>query len=403
MQNLSLLVVENQPLQRQAAVASLLSAGAGQVHQAAHGTEALERLERCGGVDVAICNLRNPGMDGAAFLGLLGRSGLARAVMLCEEADARLHSAAVSMIRCFDLAFAGDLGMPLDPARLRRQLQRFTACGSAQAPPPSLPVQPAVPQPSIEDIRLGLARGEFVAHYQPKFWLRSGEMNGAEVLARWEHPRLGLLGPASFLPTMEASGLIDTLFVQLLEQGLALQRELARYAVQIELAFNVQASQLARRFFAERIRFALAQKQLPASGLTFEVTETGEIGGASHEAGQMACSLENMLRLRLMGCGLALDDLGKGHSSLARLCDYPFNQVKLDAAFVHKLDHCQASRAVIGAAVALSQAIEAQLVAEGVETAVQKRELLAMGCEIGQGFALAMPMPGQRFLRYCME
>jgi len=258
------------------------------------------------------------------------------------------------------------------------------------------------PRPDLDDIQRGLAAAEFEAYFQPQFRLRDGSLFGAEVLARWNHPQWGVLAPDRFLPAMEASHDADLLCGQLfdlmLAQGLSLQRELASRSLRLELAFNVPPALLAAPDFATRIGRMVADAGLPTDGLTFELTERGGIDDP-----RMDRILDTILRLRMMGCGVSMDDLGQGHSSLARLCQFPFSQIKLDGSFVRGLDHCRASRAVATAALALAHELDADLVAEGVETPSQRRRLIAMGCQIGQGFGLSPPLRQPDLLRRMAE
>ncbi|HDR9482184.1 TPA: EAL domain-containing protein [Burkholderia aenigmatica] len=282
----------------------------------------------------------------------------------------------------------------------------FGHCLAVQnSPPPDSDIRIAhhhsLPGPTSGEIDQGLASNAFSPYYQPIFRLLDGCICGAEVLARWPHPRLGLLTPVSFLPLLEAhrhaDALLARLFARMFEQGLALQQELMmRRAPPVRLAFNVQLGQIAGATFVDDIREALAKTGLPAAGLTFEVIESGP----GLAPAQLAPLLANMERLRSMGCGLAMDDLGQGHSSLARLCRYPFSQLKLDAVFVRALDHSSTSRAVVRAALSLARELGIELVAEGIETDTQRRCLIDMGCEVGQGFLLAPPLPHDKLVAH---
>ncbi|MDT4845605.1 EAL domain protein [compost metagenome] len=325
------------------------------------------------------------GLDGLAFLRHASEAGLVQGVILSSAVEPSLRRATLDMIRCLDLDCLGDLGKPFDIERAARFLGTYR-------PRPATPheVQDSVAPPSPEEIREGLGKGEFEAYFQPKVSMSNQQLEGAEVLARWRHPRRGVLPPSQFLPQMQAHGLIDALFWQLLGQGLDLQRELEHQGRKLNLAFNIQAEQLAPFDFAERISAALDQAGLPGEGLTFELTETGLLQAP-------ASSLETLVRLRLLGCGLAMDDYGAGYSSLDRLCELPFSQLKLDANFVRRLESQPRSSTILGNTVALSQALGLSLVVEGVETEAQRSRLLALGCEVAQGFLFARPLDGEAF------
>ncbi|MCO6060276.1 EAL domain-containing response regulator [Pseudomonas sp. MOB-449] len=385
MKNISILVLEDEPFQRLIAVTALRQLGLERIHEAADGAEALARLEACGGVDIVLCDLRMAGMDGLAFLRHASQAGTVRSVILSSEVEPALRQATISMIRCLGLHFLGDLGKPFDIERAEALLGRHRP-RQADMKATRVYIEPL----GLDEIHRGLEQGEFEAWFQPKFHLESEEMQGAEVLARWRHPQHGVLPPSRFLPAMEVHGLVDRLFWQLLAQGLRLQQELARTGQQVNLAFNLQPGQLSDPDLAERVGKALADAGVPGEGLTFELTETGLLEAP-------AASLESLVRLRLLGCGLAMDDFGAGYSSLDRLCELPFSQVKLDAAFVRKLVSQPRSGAIISSAVALANAMDMTLVVEGVETAEQRERLLSLGCRLAQGYLFARPQDRQSF------
>ncbi|MFC6299287.1 EAL domain-containing protein [Pseudomonas sp. CCM 7893] len=390
MQPISFLVLDAQLCERQRIVALLQPLEPGPVHQASTSQEALEGLRRCGGVDIAICNLRTAGRDGLTFLREVSKAHLARAILITGQMDASLRSAAHSMITCLGLQVLGDLGQTSDVEQIQVVLDAYRA-GSDKLVTPELDAPP-----SFAEIQRAFDDDEFEPYYQPKFMLNSGELKGAEVLARWNHPRLGLLSPAYFLATLEAHHLLDKLLARLLEKGLMLQKALALTGLSVELAFNVHATQLGSTTFVDKIEKALNRLGLPAHGLLFEITETGLVNSTVN-------SLENLIRLRLMGCGLAMDDFGSGYSSLQRLCGLPFSQLKLDGSFVRELESRPDHRAVIESAVTLADSLGLSLVVEGVETSEQQAQLHRMGCSIGQGYGLARPMPTTRFFQYCLD
>ena len=294
------------------------------------------------------------------------------------------------MITCLGMQMLGAVEQLNDTEQIRIALNIFQASSDKS-------VTPHLNTPlSIADIQRAFDDDEFEPYYQPKIMLNSGELKGAEVLARWNHPRLGTLSPAYFLPTLKAHHLIDKLLARLLEKGLTLQRTLSAFALPAELAFNVHATQLTSTILVEQIEKALSRYGLPGHGLLFEITETGLVNSTVN-------SLENLIRLRLMGCGLAMDDFGSGYSSLQRLCDLPFSQLKLDGSFVRELEFRPDHRAVIESAVRLADSLGLSLVVEGVETPEQQEQLCNLGCSIGQGYGLARPMSATYFFQYCLD
>lgn len=388
MQDLTVLVLEDEPFQRLVTVTALEKVLTGPILQAADGHEAVAVLAACSGVDIVLCDLKMAGMDGLAFLRHASGSGKIGAVVLCSELDPDLRQATVAMIHCLGLTFLGDLGKPFKLESFIQMVQRYREHRS------TAPRLSPAELPSLSEVRRGLDNGEFEAYYQPKVTLKGQLLVGAEVLARWTHPQCGVLPPAHFLSVMEEHNLINRLFWQLFEQGLALLQRLAARGQVINLAFNLHPEQLACAALTERIATLIKRLQLPASSIMFEVTESSFISAPAR-------SLENLVRLRMLGCGLAMDDFGAGYSSLDRLSELPFSQIKLDRAFVRKMQSQPKSAAIISCSVALAQALGISLVIEGVETVEQQTRLIELGCTLGQGFLFARPMPESHFIDFC--
>ncbi|MGY1880591.1 EAL domain-containing protein [Pseudomonas reactans] len=246
--------------------------------------------------------------------------------------------------------------------------------------------------PTEDEVRRGLALGEFRAWFQPQLHLHSKAVTGVEALVRWEHPARGVLLPADFLGAVLAYDLIDQMFTQLLEQGLGLLGILRHQGVSLTLAFNLHASQLASPALVEHIRKALERHRFKGSTLTFELAENGVLVCAPQ-------TRENLLRLKLLGCGLSLDDFGLGFSSLKSLCQLPFNQIKLHGKFVQRLDRLR-NRSMVAGTRALVRSLDMTLVIEGVSSPRVCAGLLELGCDVGQGYHLARPMTGRDLLQW---
>jgi EAL domain-containing protein (putative c-di-GMP-specific phosphodiesterase class I) len=295
------------------------------------------------------------------------------------------------MIHCLGLTYLGDLGKPFNKEGFNELITRYQA--HCNATPRLLPPSEL---PTLNDVLQGLDNGEFEAYYQPKVTLQGQALVGAEVLARWAHPQLGVLTPAHFLPVMEEHHLIDRMFWHLFEQGLALHQRLAELGLEANLAFNLHPMQLANRALTLRIPMLLKQARVSPSSVMFEITESGLLSAPAN-------SLENLVRLRILGCGLAMDDFGAGYSSLDRLSELPFSEIKLDRAFVNKMQSQPRSAAIISCSVALARSLNIELVIEGVETVEQQARLIDLGCTVAQGFLFARPMPESHFINYCMD
>jgi EAL domain-containing protein (putative c-di-GMP-specific phosphodiesterase class I) len=236
------------------------------------------------------------------------------------------------------------------------------------------------------ELRQALQRDEFEPYLQPFCRLGDGAVVGYEALLRWNHPLLGVLGPADFLKVAQDSGHIESIDWRLFERGC--ERFLQLPDKDTFLTFNVSALHLRHGDFDARLVRLLDRTGLPPWRLIVEVTE----GSLLDNPEQVRAMLE---RLRAIGVGAALDDFGTGYSSLSYLHSLPLRMLKIDRAFVHALgeDEHTTATTVVAAILALARALGIQVIAEGIETPAQRQALLEMGCELGQGYLLGRPAP----------
>jgi len=250
----------------------------------------------------------------------------------------------------------------------------------------------ALPRLALErDLRLALERGEFVLHYQPLVALPGRGVIGVEALVRWRHPARGLVPPGDFIPLAEETGLILPLGRWVLDeacrQGRA-WRDARPDAPPLTISVNVAARQLRSTALLGDVARALAETGLPPGDLQLEITE----GAAMADA---AATVVILQELKDLGVRLALDDFGTGHSSLAYLKRFPVDALKVDKAFVTGLGRDPEDAAIVGAIVTLARALGLGVTAEGVETVAQAAVLGGLGCDTGQGYLFARPLPAE--------
>ena len=244
----------------------------------------------------------------------------------------------------------------------------------------------------LQDLRNALEQGQFRLHYQPKFDAVSGLAVGAEALLRWEHPQQGLLMPATFIALAEKTGLIIPIGEWVLDE--ACRRMSLWYAQGYEhwrIAVNLSALQFCHAGLVNSVAAALERHQLPANSLTLEITETTAMSDAD-------ASMKVLQQLSDMGVDLSIDDFGTGYSSLMYLKRLPANELKIDRGFVRDLEHDSDDAAIVSAIVALGQALDLRIVAEGVETDAQQNFLTRLGCDSLQGYLLGHPLPADSFM-----
>jgi diguanylate cyclase (GGDEF)-like protein/PAS domain S-box-containing protein len=240
---------------------------------------------------------------------------------------------------------------------------------------------------SLSHIRSALAGNEFVLYYQPKVNMRSGQVMGLEALIRWQHPERGLLAPGLFLPAIENHPLAVDVGNWVLRSALAQMSHWRGQGLTLPVSVNVGARQLLQRDFVEGLRDLLAEfSDVPPQWLELEVLETSALE-------DVAVASQVVEACRVMGVRFALDDFGTGYSSLTYLKRLPVAVLKIDQSFVRDMLDDVDDLAILKGVIGLAQAFAREVMAEGVETEAHGRALLALGCELAQGYGIARPMP----------
>lgn len=234
------------------------------------------------------------------------------------------------------------------------------------------------------DLHEVVSRGELFVVYQPQFDLGSDEIVAVEALCRWEHPELGLVMPAVFVPVAEDSGAIGDIGRFVVEQGLADADEWRQAGHSLAISVNVSPIQLASPDFAQDVAKSLIEHAYPPSGLTLEITESLPM---PDEEG----TVDSLSRMRETGLGISLDDYGTGYSSLAAFESLPVSEVKIDRSLVQNAS--TEARAHLERIVEMAHERGIRVVAEGVETVAQYEMVRDVGCDRAQGYLLGMPMP----------
>ncbi|HJU01616.1 MAG TPA: EAL domain-containing protein [Actinomycetes bacterium] len=250
------------------------------------------------------------------------------------------------------------------------------------------------------DLRRALDDGELFLHYQPTIDLASGQIAGAEALARWNHPVRGLVPPIEFIPLAETSGLIQRLGAWVLreacQQAAIWQQANPHRDKPLTLSVNLSGKQLQHAQVVDDVTQALRDSGLPPESLVLEMTESVLLDDSE-------TVLDILGQLKQLGTRLAIDDFGTGYSSLSYLHRFPVDILKIDRSFVERLSHASDQAELARTIVRLGQSLQLQTVAEGVEDSAQFLALRRMGCDIGQGYYFGRPMPGDDMGRLLSE
>ena len=236
-------------------------------------------------------------------------------------------------------------------------------------------------------MREGLARGEFLLHYQPQVSINTGRVIGLEALARWNNPLLGQVPPGVFIPVAEDSGLIAPLGDFVLKAACTQARTLQDAGLPpMVMAVNISGAQFRHPTLPSLVANTLKETGLAPEWLELELTE-GVLMEDTTGAAQM------LNRLKAMGVRLSIDDFGTGYSSLAYLKSFPIDKLKIDRSFVADLERNPQDQAIIRAIIGLAHSLGIEVIAEGVETLAQLQQLDQDGCDEYQGYLCARPLP----------
>ena len=241
-----------------------------------------------------------------------------------------------------------------------------------------------------EEVREGLDRGEFVAVFQPKVKLETGELVGAEALARWRRPDGMVVSPGVFIPIAEELGLIAKLGKQVMQDACHAAAGWNKRGIISSVAVNVSPHQFDDPDFVNSVYRALDESGLPPNLLELEITESAAVADPDRVA-------RTMWPLRNRGVRLAIDDFGTGHSNFAAITRLPFDVFKIDQQFVRALSTDPHAPAIVEMILAMAEALGQETVAEGVETKEQADFLLRRACTIGQGYYYSPPLPAAEF------
>ena len=245
-------------------------------------------------------------------------------------------------------------------------------------------------------LRSAIADGEIVLHFQPKAELRTGRIIAVEALARWQHPRLGLIGPSEFVPIAEQTGLIGPLTSYVLEAALRQLRAWSEQGEDLSVAVNLSARSFLDAELAAELPPLLERIGVDAGRLELEITESMLMA----DPARAQATLE---RLSAIGVRLSVDDFGTGYSSLAHLKRLPVDVIKIDKSFVIDMPHDASDAAIVRSTIELAHNLGLKVVAEGVESHEAWQRLEELGCDLAQGFHVSRPLPADAMMRLLAE
>ena len=248
------------------------------------------------------------------------------------------------------------------------------------------------------ELRQAIKKQELCLHYQPIINLVNNSLKGFEALVRWNHPIRGHVSPGKFIPIAEETGLIHDIGWWVLEaacQQLKLWQQHLPEFQYLVLNVNLSPTQLTALDFIQQLKIILEQNNLSGENLKLEITESCFLEGIENQD-------KIFDQIKDLGVKLCIDDFGTGYSSLSRLHEFPIDTLKIDRYFVQRIDP-SSNNITIAAIITLAKSLNMDLVAEGIETPLQRDKLKDMGCELGQGFLFGRPLESQAATRIIQD
>ncbi|TGK01711.1 EAL domain-containing protein [Leptospira semungkisensis] len=342
--------------------------------------------------DCVILDLMIPGMDGVDVIRSLSEKEVHPDVILISGADRRTLHSAETLAGEYGLNIVAVMEKPIRVSDIRGILaamiekeakdssSRAKAGGGGKEGPVF----------TKEELLDGIHSNQFILYYQPKFDLKTGKVEGFESLVRWNHPKLGLVFPDSFLPLMEKeTSILNLMTEKIIDLALDETRIWKANGGSLRVAVNVSPVTLTELDFPERILSKIKNKNIPQSQFQMEITETSFLEN-------IRFTQDILTRLRIRGIGLSIDDFGTGYSSLKQLHRFPFTELKIDKSFVMDSPRDRESLFICQASIDLGHKLGMNVVAEGIETAEVERLMKEAGCDVGQGYYYSRPIPPEK-------
>lgn len=392
---LNVLVVEDDSFQRRMVVSMLRSVGVSEICDAENGRQALDLLHARDTkmVDIAICDMDMPEMDGMEFLRHLGQEKAATSIIILSTLDSALLASVAKMSLAYGIRLLGVIEKPISVAQLELLISQYTPTDVKSQQAETIAVTPVF---SLEEILIGIREKQFEPFFQPKVDLETGQVTGAEALARWLHPEHGVIAPYAFINFLEQSGNIDELTFLMLKKATVASRLLHEKGHEMTISVNLSLTSLSDIKLAQRITQVVRDGGVEPSQIILEITESAAMT-------EVAPALENLARLRMHGFGLSIDDYGTGYSSMQQLTRVAFSELKIDQSFVKDFATNQALRIIVESSIDMARKLFVKSIAEGVETQDDWDTLKSMRCDMAQGYFIAKPMNLESFIKFCAE
>jgi EAL domain-containing protein (putative c-di-GMP-specific phosphodiesterase class I) len=378
--HLHFLVAESDQVQRLALRNMLGQLGAIKITEAPDGHTAWRCFQDdfAPAVNIAIIDIDLPGMDGIELIRNVASLKNHTQIIIAAPHNNALLFSVETLALAYGVDLLGTVGVPITPAKLELLIENY-------APESSFVERKKGPTFSFSEIGIGLQARQFEPFFQPKIELETGQIKGVEAFARWRHPDHGVLGPSAFIDALEQHNRIDFLDWTMIERSVQACRGFHDQGIPIPISINLASETLAHPAFMQQIAACLERHRILPDYVTFEMPESSVLTNDPN-------FLERLVRLRMLGYGLAIDDYGTGRSNLQLLARVPFSELKIDRSFVDGASKKRAISVVLSSCLGLARSLDRKSVAVGVETKKDWDFLQGVGCTYAQGYHIAKPM-----------
>ena len=385
--SIKLMLVDDDYIMHRITTVMLNDLGISGVLNAMSGPAALDMLQQNGeNVDVIICDLNMPEMDGVEFIRHLAKRNYRGSLILTSGEDIRILKTVEKLAIEHELHVLGVLEKPATPAKLSELLDSLDQIRQEGT---MMMIDPF----NLTDLQHAISNDQLDTYFQPKVDIASGQVVGLEALVRWNHPAKGLIKPNAFISMAEDHGLISDLTDVVCNRALQYAAELKSMGHDLNMAINISVDSLTNLEWPDRIAGLLGQFGLDPSSISFEITE-------SRLMEHLSVALDILSRLSLKRFNLSIDDFGTGYSSMEQLQRIPFAEFKIDRAFVHGAARESSARAILESSVLLAKKLDMKVVAEGVEDQEDWDLVAEVGCDQVQGYFISRPLPFRHLLKW---
>ena len=388
--SIKILVIDDDYIMHRMTTVMLNDLGISGVLNAMSGPAALEILEQHDNrIDVVICDLNMPRMDGVEFIRHLARMKYTGSLILTSGEDLRILKTVEKLAIEHDLQVLGVLEKPATPVKIRELLDSLDQIHQEGT-------MMLVDGFGLAELKQAIDTEELDTYFQPKVDINSGNVVGVEALVRWNHPVKGLIKPDSFISMAEENGLIGELTDVVFKKAIAYAVRLKAIDQDLNIAINLSVDALTNLEWPDHISNLIEQSGLEPSSISFEITE-------SRLMENISVALDILSRLSLKRFNLSIDDFGTGYSSMEQLQRIPFSEFKIDRAFVNGAAREPSARAILESSVLLAKKLDMKVVAEGVEDQEDWDLVAEVGCDQAQGYYVSRPLPFIQLIKWLEE